>query len=189
MEGEIVGGTNNLFGTKFMSAFEYSISRHSQRANMLFIFISYGGHSIVSKLWGRKKSNKGGDLCGGGSPLSHVILWELAGGPQVIFPHCKNEAIPPLHLCWDNGPCPPFLFDLCVLPHTCTHTQEHILHTFHIVCPALQNAWFNVICKDSRNNMQPLRCNSLPKWLHLRTKHCPHAYDLTRGGWKLCCCL
>lgn len=54
---------------------------------------------MVSKLRGRKKSNKGGDLCGGGSPLSHVILWELAGGPQVIFPHCKNEAIPPLHLC------------------------------------------------------------------------------------------
>lgn len=99
MEGDIVGGANNLFGTKFMSAFEYSISRHSQPANMLFIFISYGGQSIVSKLWGRKKSNKGGDLCGGGSPLSHVILWELAGGPQVIFPHCKNEAIPPLHLC------------------------------------------------------------------------------------------
>lgn len=45
-----------------------------------------------------EKSNKGGDLYGGGSPLSHVILWELAGGPQVIFPHSEEAAIPPLHL-------------------------------------------------------------------------------------------
>lgn len=45
-----------------------------------------------------ENSNKGGDLYGGGSPLSHVILWELAGGPQVIFPHSEEAANPPLHL-------------------------------------------------------------------------------------------
>lgn len=45
-----------------------------------------------------EKSNKRRDLCGGGSPLSHVILWELAGGPQVIFPPSEEAANPPLHL-------------------------------------------------------------------------------------------
>lgn len=44
--------------------------------------------------WGREISNKGEDLYGGGSPVSHVIQWELAGGPQVIFPHSQPAPAP-----------------------------------------------------------------------------------------------
>lgn len=45
---------------------------------------------------GEQMSNKGEDLYGGGSPVSHVIQWELAGGPQVIFPPSQPAPVPRL---------------------------------------------------------------------------------------------
>lgn len=72
---------------------------------------------------GRRISNKGEDLYVGGSPVSHVIQWELAGGPQVIFPPSQPAPAPRLR---DNGPCPRFLLDPSVFITTlkfCTHSM------------------------------------------------------------------
>lgn len=75
----------------------------------------------------KERSNKDGDLCGGGSLLSHVISQELAGALGSYFLTVKKQlsAPPPQLRQW---PLPSFfLLDPYVLPHT------PILHTFSVV--------------------------------------------------------
>ena len=69
-------------------------------------------------------SNKEGDLYGGGSPLSHVILWELAGALRSYFLTEKRQQIHPSTSPQTMAPALPF----CLTPvyyHTlrfCTHS-------------------------------------------------------------------
>lgn len=100
---------------------------------------------------------------------------------------CKNEAIPPLHLCWDNGPCPPFLLDLCVLPHTHTHTSCTHSTFFAKRCRMrglmLYTKTAGMICILWDAAVSQYDCTWGQNTVHT------HAYDLMWGGWKLRCCL
>lgn len=114
--------------------------RQRQTINMWFIFISFWGRCILSKRerWrGGRKSNKDGDLYGGGSLLSHVIPQEPAGALRSYFHTVRRQPDRPSTSAQTMAPLPPFsAWPLCVQP--CIH----VLHSLTQGC----------ICENSPAN-------------------------------------
>ena len=119
-----------------------------------------------------ERSNKEGDLYGGGSPLSHVIPMGADRSPQVIFPHREDAAAAAPSTSADNGPLPSFF---CLTP-TCITTHSH---TALFGVKRLQQTLLNVIQRGSRDDLQTLwkavifynNCNLKAKTRSLHAAH------------------